>query len=85
MTVSLYTAIENQIKPAQFNIYTALPAKVINFNDHMDILVRPLSVNYQSIVLVNRTPFWFSNDSQTNCFGIGKSVRIQNVGGKQCQ
>ena len=57
MTVSLYTAIENQIKRAQSNIYTALPAKVINFNDHMDILVRPLSVNYQSIVLVNRTPF----------------------------
>ena len=57
MTVSLYTVIENQIKPAQSNIYTALPAKVINFNSHMDILVRPLSVNYQSMVLVNRTPF----------------------------
>ncbi len=57
MTVSLYIAIENQIKPAQFNIYTALPAKVINFNDHMDILVRPLGVNNQSIVRVNRTPF----------------------------
>ena len=57
MTVSLYTAIENQIKPAQSNIYIALPAKVINFNGHMDILARPLGVNYQSIVLVNRTPF----------------------------
>ena len=57
MTVSLYTAIENQIKRAQFNIYTALPAKVINFNDHMDILVRSLGVNNQSIVRVNRTPF----------------------------
>ena len=57
MTVSLYTAIENQIKRAEFNIYTALPAKVINFNDHMDILVRSLGVNNQSIVRVNRTPF----------------------------
>ena len=57
MAVSLYTAIENQIKRAQFNIYAALPAKVINFNDHMDILVRSLGVNNQSIVRVNRTPF----------------------------
>ena len=50
----------------------------------MDILVRPVGVNYQSIVLVNRTPFGFSHDSQTNGFGIGRFVRIQNVGGKQC-
>jgi Protein of unknown function (DUF2612). len=30
----------------------------------IDILVRPIGVNYQSIVLVNHTPFGFSNDSQ---------------------
>ena len=51
----------------------------------MDILVRPVGVNYQSIVLVNHTPFGFSNDSQAKGFGIGRFVRIQNVGGKQCQ
>ena len=30
----------------------------------MNILVRPIGVIYQSIVLVNHTPFGFSNDSQ---------------------
>lgn len=34
MTDSLYYAIEQQIKRAQSNIYTALPAKVISFNGH---------------------------------------------------
>lgn len=34
MTNSLFQAIENQIKRAQSNIYTALPAKVISFDGH---------------------------------------------------
>ena len=34
MTDSLFEAIENQIKRAQSNIYTALPAKVISFDGH---------------------------------------------------
>ncbi|OCG02273.1 Gp138 family membrane-puncturing spike protein [Gilliamella sp. wkB112] len=34
MTDSLFQAIESQIKRAQSNIYTALPAKVISFDGH---------------------------------------------------
>ncbi|WP_294964131.1 Gp138 family membrane-puncturing spike protein [uncultured Gilliamella sp.] len=34
MTDSLFQAIENQIKRAQSNIYTALPASVISFDGH---------------------------------------------------
>lgn len=34
MVDTLYQAIENQIKRAQSNIYTALPAKVISFDGH---------------------------------------------------
>ncbi|QHJ85666.1 MAG: hypothetical protein [Caudoviricetes sp.] len=54
MTVSLYTAIENQIKRAQSNIYTALPAKVINFNGHTvscQIMINRIIANGQEITI----------------------------------
>jgi hypothetical protein len=46
MTDSLFEAVENQIKRAQSNIYTALPAKVItNWNRVLPIIRLKISKN----------------------------------------
>lgn len=52
MTDSLYTAIENQIKRAQSNVYTALPAKVLSFNGHTvscQVMITRVIANNQEV------------------------------------
>ena len=52
MTDSLYTAIENQIKRAQSNIYTALPATVLSFNGHTvscQVMITRVIANNQEV------------------------------------
>ena len=52
MSDSLYTAIETQIKRAQSNIYTALPAKVLSFNGHTvscQVMITRVIANNQEI------------------------------------
>ena len=54
MTDSLYNAIESQIKRAQSNIYTALPAKVLSFNGHTvscQVMINRVNANGQEITI----------------------------------
>lgn len=54
MTDSLFEAIESQIKRAQSNIYTALPAKVISFDGHTvncQVMVNRVMKNGQEITI----------------------------------
>lgn len=54
MTDSLYNAIESQIKRAQSNVYTALPAKVISFNGHTvscQVMINRVNANGQEITI----------------------------------
>lgn len=54
MSDSLYNAIESQIKRAQSNIYTALPAKVISFNGHTvscQVMINRVNANGQEITI----------------------------------
>lgn len=54
MTDSLFQAVENQIKRAQSNIYTALPAKVISFDGHTvscQVMVNRVAANGQEITI----------------------------------
>ena len=54
MTDSLFQAIENQIKRAQSNVYTALPAKVIAFDGHTvscQVMVNRVMANGQEITI----------------------------------
>ena len=52
MTDSLYNAIESQIKRAQSNVYTALPAKVLSFNGHTvscQVMITRVIANNQEV------------------------------------
>ena len=54
MTDSLYNAIESQIKRAQSNVYTALPAKVLSFNGHTvscQVMISRVNANGQEITI----------------------------------
>ena len=54
MSDSLYTAIETQIKRAQSNVYTALPAKVLSFNGHTvscQVMINRVNANGQEITI----------------------------------
>ena len=54
MTDSLYNAIESQIKRAQSNVYTALPAKVLSFNGHTvscQVMINRVNANGQEITI----------------------------------
>ena len=54
MSDSLYNAIESQIKRAQSNIYTALPAKVLSFNGHTvscQVMINRVNANGQEITI----------------------------------
>ena len=54
MSDSLYNAIESQIKRAQSNIYTALPAKVLSFNGHTvscQVMISRVNANGQEITI----------------------------------
>lgn len=54
MTDSLFQAVENQIKRAQSNVYTALPAKVISFDGHTvscQVMVNRVMANGQEITI----------------------------------
>ena len=54
MTDSLFQAVENQIKRAESNIYTALPAKVISFDGHTvscQVMVNRVMANGQEITI----------------------------------
>lgn len=54
MTDSLFQAVENQIKRAQSNIYTALPAKVISFDGHTvncQVMINRVVANGQEITI----------------------------------
>jgi len=54
MSDSLYNAIESQIKRAQSNVYTALPAKVLSFNGHTvscQVMINRVNANGQEITI----------------------------------
>ena len=54
MSDSLYNAIESQIKRAQSNVYTALPAKVLSFNGHTvscQVMINRVVANGQEITI----------------------------------
>jgi len=47
---------------------------------NLDILARPVGVLYRFLVITNNTPFGFYRAHRAYGFGIGKFVRLQEIG-----